>query len=255
MAKFKAGIPETFDIKVAPVTDLGDYLDENPPLPRLRKATQPKENTVVSDQRSSPIPPTTPAPIQTAPPAQQPQMIQAPTSSRVDVYDSGSAARDFQLDDLETPTVVSGSVNVANLDVQHSVVQQGRGAIISTQPIAPQQSFPQQSPQALSVIAPTEIVERPKRPKAPRREISMSPDTLEMMDELLEMIQVGSGQRDAKVNELMHALVALAHEVRERIDAHSIPKRGRWGTPTARAFPYEIKNAILKALIDKNGVS
>jgi len=92
----------------------------------------------------------------------------------------------------------------------------------------------------------------PKRPKAPRREISMSSDTLEMIDDLILLIQGGSGQRDAKVNELIHALVVLAHEVREGIDAYSIPKRGRWGTPTARAFPLEIKNAILRAILEKN---
>lgn len=93
--------------------------------------------------------------------------------------------------------------------------------------------------------------ERGGRPKAPRREISMTPDTLRMSDELLDMIRSGSGQRDTKANELIHALVLLVYEARDELDTHTIPKRGRWGTPTARAYPLELKNAFLQALLKK----
>ena len=81
----------------------------------------------------------------------------------------------------------------------------------------------------------------------------MTPETLRMSDELLEVIRSGSGQRDTKANELFHALVLLVHEVRDEIDPHAIPKRGRWGTPTARAYPLELKNAFLRALLEKYG--
>jgi hypothetical protein len=93
--------------------------------------------------------------------------------------------------------------------------------------------------------------DRGGRPKAPRREISMTPETLRMSDDLLDIIRNGSGQRDTKANELFHALVLLVHEVKDDLDAHSIPKRGRWGTPTARAYPRELKNAFLRALLRK----
>lgn len=93
--------------------------------------------------------------------------------------------------------------------------------------------------------------ERGLRPKGPRREISMTPETLRMSDELLDVIRSGSGQRDTKANELFHALVLLVHEVRDELDPHAIPKRGRWGTPTARAYPLELKNAFLRALLKR----
>lgn len=95
--------------------------------------------------------------------------------------------------------------------------------------------------------------ERGGKPKAPRREISMTPETLRMSDELLEVIRSGSGQRDTKANELFHALVLLVYEAIDDIDTHAIPKRGRWGTPTARAYPLELKNAFLRALLEKYG--
>ncbi len=88
-------------------------------------------------------------------------------------------------------------------------------------------------------------------PRMPRREIRMTPETLTMSDELLEMIRNRSGQQDTKANELFHALVLLVHEVKDQIDLYSIPKRGKWGTPTARAYPIEIKNAFLRALLQR----
>jgi hypothetical protein len=83
----------------------------------------------------------------------------------------------------------------------------------------------------------------------------MTPDTLRMSDELLETIRSGSGQRDTKANELFHALVLLVYEVKDELDPHAIPKRGRWGTPTARAYPLELKNAFLRALLARYGES
>ena len=79
----------------------------------------------------------------------------------------------------------------------------------------------------------------------------MTPETLRMSDELLEILRSGSGQRDTKANELFHALVLLVHEVRDELDPHTIPKRGQWGSPTARAYPLELKNAFLQALLKK----
>lgn len=93
--------------------------------------------------------------------------------------------------------------------------------------------------------------ERGGRPKAPRREISMTPETLRMSDELLDIVRSGSGQRDTKANELFHALVQLAYDAKDELDPHTIPKRGRWGTPTAQAYPLELKNAFLQALLKK----
>ena len=89
--------------------------------------------------------------------------------------------------------------------------------------------------------------------KAPRREISMTPETLRMNDELLEMIRSATGQRDAKANELFHAAILLLYEVRGELDLHRVPKRGKWGTPTARAFPVALKSAFLEAVIERRG--
>ena len=83
-----------------------------------------------------------------------------------------------------------------------------------------------------------------------RKQLNMAPDTLRMVEELLDRIQRYSGQRDAKASELFHGLVSALYEARELIDLQDIPSRGRWGTPTARAFPVALKNAFQRAIAD-----
>jgi hypothetical protein len=121
-------------------------------------------------------------------------------------------------------------------------------------PITPSPVATQPATPPVTTPAPETVQEkRGAKPKSPRREISMTPDTLRMSDELLDIIRSRSGQRDTKANELFHALVLLVHEVRDELDPHTIPKRGRWGTPTARAYPLELKNAFLRALLEMYG--
>ncbi len=196
MAKFKRGVPEDFSFNPGPVSDLGDYLDEPPPLPRPAKPkTEPAEPKVVSGPA---------VPVATARAGPERRAAESPSPAKTTVA-------------------------------------------VATPPAPPLQAF-EAVPER---PARGEREARPKGPKGPRREISMTPDTLRMSDELLALVRSGSGQRDTAPNEMFHALVLLVYEAREELDPHTIPKRGRWGTPTARAYPLELKNAFLQAILRK----
>jgi hypothetical protein len=69
-----------------------------------------------------------------------------------------------------------------------------------------------------------------------------------MVDELLQIIRTHSIQKDAKGSEMFHALVAALYDAREFLDLSEVPPRGRWGTPTALAFPVALKGAIASAI-------
>ena len=83
-----------------------------------------------------------------------------------------------------------------------------------------------------------------------RKQVNMNPETLQMVDELLEYLRTYSPQRDTRASELFHALVLSLYESRGAFDVSEIPPRGRWGTPTAQAFPVGLKNAIKKAIVE-----
>lgn len=212
MAKFKPGIPDTFTLNVEPVQDLGDYLDE-PPL-----NTRPVRKA--------------------APPTEAPAPALQPAHARSVAPVPAAAAETSGLVESQAAGPVKATVPV--------------------RPVLPATVLPSveiEIPPPALVVAPSGTVSPPKReprPKAPRREISMTPETLRMSDELLDLIRGGSGQRDTKGSELFHALVLLVYEAKDEVDLHAIPKRGQWGTPTARAYPAELKNAFLKALVRRH---
>lgn len=225
MAKFKPGIPDSFTLDVTPVADLGDYLDEPSPMPQRR----PKAQSVEVGKGTPP--PAATQPTSVAIPAERPVLPTPPPQA---------AAREPV---VERPTFSAPPPEAARsapvLEASPIVLREER-IIQQTPPVAPmRESFVNE--------------DRLQKSKAPRREISMTPETLRMSDELLEVLRSGSGQRDTKANELFHALVLLVHEAMNELDPHAIPKRGRWGTPTARAYPLELKNAFLRALLRKNG--
>jgi hypothetical protein len=87
----------------------------------------------------------------------------------------------------------------------------------------------------------------------PRKQVNMNPETLRMMEELLTQIQNYSGQKDAKASEMFHALVSALYEARELLDFNDVQPRGKWGSPTARAFPVSLKNAFRRAIAEWQG--
>jgi hypothetical protein len=89
---------------------------------------------------------------------------------------------------------------------------------------------------------------RRKRSGPARKQINATPETLRMIDEILDYVQTYSVQTDAKASEVFHALVLALYEARESIDLSDVPPRGRWGSPTAKAFPISLKNAFQEAI-------
>ena len=69
-----------------------------------------------------------------------------------------------------------------------------------------------------------------------------------MIEELIDHVQTYSVQKDAKASEVFHALVLALYEAQEFIELGDVPARGRWGTPTAKAFPISLKNAFQEAI-------
>ena len=78
----------------------------------------------------------------------------------------------------------------------------------------------------------------------------MTPETLKMVDELLDYVRIYSVQKDIKASELFHGLVLALYEAREHLDFSSVQPRGRWGTPTASALPIALKNVFQTAIAD-----
>ncbi len=91
---------------------------------------------------------------------------------------------------------------------------------------------------------------QPKPKKFPRKQINMNHQTIEMVDSLVRYVQTYGVQKDARASEIFEALVLALHEAKEFIDLSQVPPRGRWGTPTAEAFPLALKSAFQEAIVN-----
>lgn len=86
------------------------------------------------------------------------------------------------------------------------------------------------------------------RATPPRRQFNMSPETLRMLDDLLNHIRQHSAERDIRASEVVHALVLAAFEVQPYLDLARIPTRGKWGSSTAAALPVALKSVFQEAI-------
>jgi hypothetical protein len=124
----------------------------------------------------------------------------------------------------------------------------------------PPAAVPEPPRPALHVVPQVSATPRPQpvaqamparmRGSVPRKQVNMTPETLAMLDQLLDFVQTYSVQKDLKGSELFHALVLALFEARQNIDLSRVQPRGRWGTPTAAALPIALKNAFQKAVRD-----
>jgi len=76
----------------------------------------------------------------------------------------------------------------------------------------------------------------------------MSPETLRMLDDLVNHIRMHSAERDVRASEVIHALVLAAHEVQPYLDLTRVPARGKWGSATAAALPVALKDVFQEAI-------
>jgi hypothetical protein len=89
-----------------------------------------------------------------------------------------------------------------------------------------------------------------KQKTTPRRQINMSPKTLEAFAELVRYVQEYGPQPDAAASEVMDAIVSAHYEARDVLNLGGVPARGRWGSPTSQAFKDALSRAFTNALIE-----
>ena len=115
------------------------------------------------------------------------------------------------------------------------------------------EAAPTLSPRNDSVLDLAEARRRAAPKQAPFRrpdriQCNMRPETVKMFNDIVEFVQRYSLQNDAKASEIFDALISVLHDSKADLAFHDVPRRGKWGTPTARAFPTALGNAFARAI-------
>ena len=66
--------------------------------------------------------------------------------------------------------------------------------------------------------------------------------------EIVDFVQLYSLQDDVKASEIFDAVVNILHDAKQEMTFNDVPRRGKWGTPTAKAFPTSLGNAFARAI-------
>ena len=82
-----------------------------------------------------------------------------------------------------------------------------------------------------------------------RVQLNMRPETVSMFDELVAHVKTYSVQDDAKASEIFEALIGVLHDARKELSYSNVLRRGKWGTPTARAFSTTLGHAFAEAIL------
>ena len=121
------------------------------------------------------------------------------------------------------------------------------------------ESVPNESP--LRVAITTEPVEaareepaaRPAarvQPSVIRYQLNLTPKSKVLLEELVKHVQTYSPQNDARTSEVFQGIMTLLHSAMNELELSELPRRGAWGSVTAKNFPGALSAAFEKAIVN-----
>jgi hypothetical protein len=70
-----------------------------------------------------------------------------------------------------------------------------------------------------------------------------------MLEELVEHIRTYSPQNDARTSEVFQGIMQLLHNAMGGLELAELPRRGAWGSVTAKNFPGALSEAFEAAIL------
>ena len=69
------------------------------------------------------------------------------------------------------------------------------------------------------------------------------------IDELVEHVRTYSPQSDARTSEVFQGIMTLLHNAKDELELADLPRRGAWGSVTAKNFPVALSEAFERAIL------
>lgn len=86
-------------------------------------------------------------------------------------------------------------------------------------------------------------------PKVIRYQLNLNPKSKKMFEELIEHVQTYSTEPDTRPSEIFQGIIGLLHGALDELDLATLPRRGAWGSVTAKNFPGALGEAFESAII------
>lgn len=264
MAKFPVGLPENFSLKVSSEELLGapaelpGYLDHDPVVEMAKYARQQQNRLGEQNKVIAPIvtPPIVATPVAVV---QSPFRVDEKTinleaqvksqilsASAVGFVPTSSAIPVKLNISQSIPTIAKKEVPVTE-PLENSPSQQSGAEKISSAG----QDLPHPETKSLHVVETAPKLHK-KVVEVRRLQINVTPDVERKVEELINLISAQIPQKEITISELMQALVLNIYESKSEINVSQIPLRGKWGTPTARAYPVALSESFREAIVEQD---
>lgn len=91
---------------------------------------------------------------------------------------------------------------------------------------------------------------RPQQPSVIRYQLNLTPKSKSMLDELVRHVRTYSPQTDARTSEVFQGIMTLLHSAMNELELSDLPRRGAWGSVTARNLPGALSEAFERAIVN-----
>lgn len=88
-----------------------------------------------------------------------------------------------------------------------------------------------------------------KQPSIIRYQLNLTPKAKTMLEELVDYVRTYSPENDARTSEVFQGVITLLHNAMDELDLSELPRRGAWGSVTAKNFPVALSEAFEQAIL------
>jgi hypothetical protein len=85
--------------------------------------------------------------------------------------------------------------------------------------------------------------------KVIRYQLNLTPKSKTMFEELMKHVQTFSPERDTQTSEVFQGVIGVLHSAVDELDLSELPRRGAWGSVTAKNFPNALGGAFEQAIV------
>jgi hypothetical protein len=93
------------------------------------------------------------------------------------------------------------------------------------------------------------VLRSAQQPSIIRYQLNLTPKSKTMLEELVEHVRTYSPQNDARVSEVFQGIMTLLHNAKDELEIAELPRRGAWGSVTAKNFPGALSEAFEQAIV------
>lgn len=101
---------------------------------------------------------------------------------------------------------------------------------------------------SVPTVAKKPVPANAKPERRARMQMNMGADTEKIFIQLIEYVQKYTLQKDASSSEIFEAMIGAIWESKQHLSFEDVPRRGPWGSPTARAFVTGLERAFSRAI-------